>query len=367
MDSSLFENSDDCAICLKAFEAPVTLPCSHKYCMQCLEQWRPKHDIYSNRRCPLCRQQIPPTREMNADIDSIRSSLRSLRSQLESSKPLQIPHRPCFENILQLPVAHQQPAMRCALERRAARHEKRIAAFEEQYGNADTVLDDSSSYDTLPFELVVAVFHNDIQTILNWLGLPPVSHKRLHAKCLSFSDDTLLHMAAHAHRIQVLELLLNYGAEVDTPNIHQFTPLFHAVTEKETSDKAGRILLQWGATKELPPFWNASSDYLATLANEHGKADLAHLLHSPLGGRRCKLLGLKIDTDLNGKTAIVGKYDSGNDLYECLLEETNEKVFAQSINLKRCDRTPSKKKYKIRTGTVKQKRAPIYFLLRKEN
>jgi hypothetical protein len=358
--ASLFEDGEDCAICLKAMEIPVVLPCSHKYCLQCLEHWRPKHDIYSQRKCPQCRQTIPPTREMIADIDSIRSSLKSIQDQLVSSIPLEIPTRPCFEKILQLPVDQQQPAIRWALERRAARHILRIEAFEKQYDSYKDVLDDSLSYEVLPFELVVAVFHNDIPTILNWLGPPPVSYKRLHAKCLSFSDDTLLHMAAHSHNITVLELLLHYGAKVDTPNIHQFTPLFHAVTEQDTHDTAGKILLEWGAKKELPQFWNASSNYLATLADEHGKIDLAHLLQTPFGGRRCELVGLEKDTDLNGKTGIVGKYDSDKDQYQCVLEETNEQVEARSINLERCDRRPSNSEYKVRFHTPKTK-TPILF------
>eukprot|EP00980_Cylindrotheca_fusiformis_P024583 scaffold12116_cov125-Cylindrotheca_fusiformis.AAC.10 len=268
-----------------------------------------------------------------------------------------------------MPVDQQQASLRQALERRAARHIKRIEAFEDQYKNCKEVLDDSSSFEVLPFAIVLAVFDNDLKTILQWLGPPPVSHKRLHAKCLSFSDDTLLHMAAHAHNTSIMTALLEHGADVNTTNIHQFTPLFHSVSEPGTSDLAGRLLLQWGATKELPQFWNPSSDYLATLAEENGKSELAHLLQTPFGGRRCLFVGLKRDTDLNGKTAIVGQYFRHKDQYECVLEETQEQVVIHSINLKRYDYKPGNKVEKqateVRSKDRTRKKKKIHFWCRK--
>ena len=60
------ELTKECAICYETMgkQGSVKLPCSHKYCITCLESWRSKYDIRSTRTCPECRSRIPPSREM---------------------------------------------------------------------------------------------------------------------------------------------------------------------------------------------------------------------------------------------------------------------------------------------------------------
>ncbi|KAK7100022.1 E3 ubiquitin-protein ligase RNF146-B-like [Littorina saxatilis] len=49
------EDSPDCAVCLQPSLHPVQLPCGHIFCFLCV-----KGAASRNRRCALCRQEIPP-------------------------------------------------------------------------------------------------------------------------------------------------------------------------------------------------------------------------------------------------------------------------------------------------------------------
>jgi hypothetical protein len=97
-------------------------------------------------------------------------------------------------------------------------------------------------------------------------------------------------------------------------------------------------LLQWGASKD--PL-NGALD-LAQRAQEHGKTELAHLLQTRLGGRRCELVGLSRCAELNGLTGIAGRYDADLDQYTLTIMEgtTNQEVQVAGVHLKRRDRTP---------------------------
>jgi E3 ubiquitin-protein ligase RNF146 len=49
------QDNPDCAVCLQPSLHPVQLPCSHIFCFLCV-----KGAASRNRRCALCRQEIPP-------------------------------------------------------------------------------------------------------------------------------------------------------------------------------------------------------------------------------------------------------------------------------------------------------------------
>lgn len=48
---------EECCICMEQ-KPEVTLPCTHSYCLRCIEQWN-----VCNRTCPLCREEFSGTEE----------------------------------------------------------------------------------------------------------------------------------------------------------------------------------------------------------------------------------------------------------------------------------------------------------------
>lgn len=48
-------NPMECCICMER-DSEVTLPCTHSYCLVCIEQWN-----VSNKTCPICREKLENT------------------------------------------------------------------------------------------------------------------------------------------------------------------------------------------------------------------------------------------------------------------------------------------------------------------
>jgi len=247
---------------------------------------------------------------MVAEINSIKSAFVNIGAQLISSEPLVIPDHPAYAYIRLLPQTEQQAEMRRALERRGQVQLDNVNQFEDRYGENPKVLDDSACFDELPEQMAEAVRMNDLKPILDFLGPIPISKRRLHAKCRDYSDDTLLHMAASYGNIPLMKFLLSLGANVNTPNLYQFTPLFHALVDQE-DDTAARFLLRWGVRKVLQcSDLLEPSPALAYVASDNEKTEISQLLETPLGGRRCMLHGMYSLPRLNGQIGIVGEYDS---------------------------------------------------------
>ena len=72
MEQAAKEEEEECGICLDVLTNPIALPCRHKFCSECLNGWRSKYgnkiggEDERNSKCPLCREKIPPSKEMIA-------------------------------------------------------------------------------------------------------------------------------------------------------------------------------------------------------------------------------------------------------------------------------------------------------------
>ncbi|KAK1163858.1 tripartite motif-containing protein 65-like isoform X2 [Acipenser oxyrinchus oxyrinchus] len=68
----LFTTMDnlDCAICLDLYKTPVTIPCGHNFCMNCIsEHWDKDIKEEKESSCPQCRRSFPSRPELKKNID----------------------------------------------------------------------------------------------------------------------------------------------------------------------------------------------------------------------------------------------------------------------------------------------------------
>ncbi|KAG2460374.1 TRI25 ligase, partial [Polypterus senegalus] len=54
-----------CSVCLEVLNEPVTIPCGHSYCMDCINDYWDKSDTTTDFRCPQCRRSFSVRPELN--------------------------------------------------------------------------------------------------------------------------------------------------------------------------------------------------------------------------------------------------------------------------------------------------------------
>ena len=364
MSNIISEPQEECLICLETdLKDPIQLPCHHRFCSTCLDQWRSKFDLSSQRTCPTCRQKIPPSKEMLHQLTGYKQRLIDLKERLNSSEPfvfdeaIQRGGYSKMVNILEIKAIEQAPIelhdmmfrtcfgrVARGMEEMIQNREKKIGDYSNDQNQNQILLENSDEGLRIPSDIYNAAGFEeedeDYTKALEWLGPPPIPKERIDAKNPDHMDNTFLHLAVKTD-IGFVHYLLQHGADVNSKMVMGATPIETVVFRLEFDD-VSRLLLEWGATKE------SNLMDMAQKAEEDGNLKLAHLLRTPLGGRRCEIVGLAKRSDLNGKFCIAGKYVQTKDRYIISVEETQEEVLIRTTNLKRRDRTPENCGYVVR-------------------
>ena len=266
-------DNDVCGICLDKLTKPIRLPCSHLFCADCLDEWRPKYGAQKfqgdkrKKLCPVCRAKIPPTKEMMAQLRCARETVKMLTETGD-----------IFDEDFKMSQAV-------------------LKALEEDFGDWEGEVLDYGNEDEkteLPHDLCLTIGRGDLQTVIDWIG-SPADRKRLNAVCKDNNDFSMIFIAMMFHNLDLMSILFQLGTDVHYRNANGSTALFHAAGNPEHYEKA-RLLLEWGAEFTIPP--------AAVMTQEEGLSDrelfirtlvgidtkLTPLIKSELGGRRCEIV-----------------------------------------------------------------------------
>ena len=309
-----------CGICLEEPKDPLNLPCGHSFCDGCLNGWRPRHGVEEEIRtkCPICRARIPPSKEMVTALFAWRAAKQKLEDNKETSSE------------------HYQ---------RVCRHLREAEEVVCKDWDGVTILQDNNDKPpvVIPHYLEMAIMMGDIKTIVRWINAD-----RSEDRANAMSSAVMLGMSAlmvasiNGH-LELMSLLLQLGVDVDTRNIQGYTAIALMLTrnklESGFANEGFRLLLSWGAS-----FFHDSGysrENCCYIVKECGKHELANLLESELGGRRCEIVNLSSRPELNGKTCVADEYLPDSNQYKVKLETKKKEVLVLSPDcLKRRDRTP---------------------------
>ena len=263
-----------------------------------------------DRKCPLCREKIPPSKEMVTQLQSFQKA----KSELEAKGDVSSENYKIFSSEVE-------------------RLEREIGDWTETIDYSD----DTEKCLMLPMDICTAARYNDIQKVLNWLGPLPVDKLRINAKNLEAMEHTLMLYAVMNKNSDLLSILLQLGADVDPVSANGTTPFSLYCYEPDFYAEA-RLLLEWGA--DFSNDAQYSKDAFIECVFRCGNRKLADLVTSDFGGRRCEIINLTKHPDLNGKTCVVEKYLPDKGRYKVVFETSKEVGLVGPENLKRRDRTP---------------------------
>ncbi|EJK54616.1 hypothetical protein THAOC_25738 [Thalassiosira oceanica] len=309
-----------CGICLEDSRDPLDLPCGHSFCGGCLDEWRSRYGAKEEmrRKCPICRARIPPSKEMVTSLHSYRAQKQKLEDHNETSSERY--HRVCYllENA-----------------------EAEVGAD----WDGVTVLEDKNDKQTveMPDYIARAVGTGDIKSVLRWINANRAEDRANAKTSADMMEMPALCVAAGGDHMALMTILLQLGADVDSRNSAGHTAISMMFASSElakvgVSDRI-RLLLSWGAS--FFPGDECSREACIRKARIYGRPELADLLESELGGRRCEIINLSSQPELNGKTCVADEYLPDSNQYKVTLEtKSKEVIILDPDNLKRRDRTP---------------------------
>ncbi|EJK71689.1 hypothetical protein THAOC_06847 [Thalassiosira oceanica] len=223
--------------------------------------------------------------------------------------------------------------------------------FEEEYGEDwdGTMIEYDSDFVDLP-EYVAAAFGNgNLRAVLQWLSKGNLK-ERVNAKWEDGGNAGLLSFAVMKKQLDMMSHLLLNGADVNILNVGDASVLILSCYLADNPLRAVRLLLSWGA-EHIEKGEQVTKERKLSFCREisaRGHVEIANLVSSELGGRRCVIVGApKTRDDLVGKTCVAEEYIEISDQYRVRMEFTNEVLLLGVVNLKRRDRTPQDPGYYV--------------------
>ena len=233
MDDQTTAN-EECGICLEVLTSAVTLPCTHKFCAACLDGWKSKfgssnlNHEYINKKersksCPLCREKIPPSKDICVHLDYHRKQKREFEARGNTTSG------------------------------RYLHHVEQIKELEEEIGDYEGEGLDYDGYIEIPKEIVNALKKNNTKKVMKWLG-SPVDKKRLNARYPDLVNYSLVHLAIDTDNSDLLSILLQYGADVNASDAKGWNSLIIASAKMVNFGAdiyLAKILLEWRVRRYL--------------------------------------------------------------------------------------------------------------------
>uniref|UniRef100_A0A8C4TJ61 Tripartite motif-containing protein 16-like n=1 Tax=Erpetoichthys calabaricus TaxID=27687 RepID=A0A8C4TJ61_ERPCA len=90
--------SHRCTVCLDVLKKPVTIPCGHSYCMNCINGYWDQLAIAGRCICPQCRMEFVPRPKLyrNTTLHGLLENIRTAASNITQSQSYAGPHDvPC--------------------------------------------------------------------------------------------------------------------------------------------------------------------------------------------------------------------------------------------------------------------------------
>ncbi|EJK57121.1 hypothetical protein THAOC_22872 [Thalassiosira oceanica] len=190
----------------------------------------------------------------------------------------------------------------------------------------------------MPDYVMLAIKKGDNKSVLRWINADR-TEDRASAISAEMMGLTALMLANMESNLTLMTLLLQLGADVNYRVSLGYSLIDLTLNDVHVDARVARLLLSWGAT-----FFSekgCSRERIILKARRRGDHELANLLESELGGRRCEIINLSARPELNGKTCVVDEYLPNSNQYKVMLETKSKEVLVlRPDNLKRRDRTP---------------------------
>lgn len=309
-----------CSICLEeAPKDPVPLPCGHSFCEACLDGWRDKFSAEAmklmKRKCPVCRAELPPTKEMADALRIYEKDLERFEAAGDTSSAVYLNAKGTVEEYREI--------------------FKRWEGTDLKFKEDDFI--------QIPNEIFTAARMGNNRKVVDWIGLPP-DRKRLEGR-YGEEDDvnmSLLHLASLTDNRDLMHYVLQSGLDVNTLNKLGYTALLFKLSGqpmmfgKDSAMLTFRLLTEWGLDYDAGP---DDREWCIEGSLMKGMPELARMIKSDFGGRRCELQNMKTG-GMNGRVVLVEKLIESKQRYKIEFEDSGDKALVRADNLKRRDRTP---------------------------